>query len=79
MPKKNRPQPGVQVQRRDRHVDHAFAGMRELRHYPVQRALALGVAELAFHPDAGDLVVSLLPPTGLQLGRVGLGFLGRTP
>ena len=51
----------VQVQDDEADMDHAFAGVRELRHDPRQRALAFGVAEFPFHWNTRDLVGVDLP------------------
>ena len=55
-PKKDGPQPLVQIEHDQGDVDDAFARVRELGHDPVQRAFALEVAKLAFHRNAVDLV-----------------------
>ena len=76
-PKKNAPQPFVQIEHDQADVDDAFAGVGQLGHDPVQRAFAFEIAKLAFYWNAVDLVLSSLFLFRLECFLVFSGFFLR--
>ena len=77
-PKKNGPQPLVEIEHDKSEVNDAFAGAGQFGHDPVQGAFAFGVAKFAFHGNAVDLVLSSLFLLGLECYLVFSGFFLRS-
>lgn len=76
-PKKNGPQPLVQIEHDQADVDDAFTGVGEFGHDPLQCAFAFEIAKLAFHGNAVVLILPLLFSLGLEFLLVFSGFLPR--